>query len=62
VRGQIPVHLPSFLSLKVCAKITRTDSRKIIPMIESALVGVNGPNIKALFDMTELENWELRAA
>ena len=31
-------------------------------MIESALEGVDHPKIKAIFDGTELEGWELRAA
>lgn len=51
-----------FLSLKAVGKLTHNDYEIITPMIESALKGVEKPQIKALFDGTELEGWELRAA
>jgi hypothetical protein len=31
-------------------------------MIESALLGVKQPKIKAIFDASQLDGWELRAA
>ena len=31
-------------------------------MIDKAVLNVEAPEIKALFDATELEGWELRAA
>jgi hypothetical protein len=51
-----------FLSLKATGKLTHDDYKVITPMIESALEGVDQPKIKAIFDGTELEGWELRAA
>ncbi len=51
-----------FLSLKAIGKLTHDDYKIITPMIESALEGVDHPKIKAIFDGTELEGWELRAA
>ncbi len=51
-----------FLSLKATGKLTHDDYKIITPMIDSALEGVDQPKIKAIFDGTELEGWELRAA
>lgn len=51
-----------FLSLKAIGKLTHDDYKIITPMIEAALEGVDHPKIKAIFDGTELEGWELRAA
>jgi len=51
-----------FLSLKAIGKLTHDDYQTITPMIESALEGVDHPKIKAIFDGTELEGWEMRAA
>ena len=51
-----------FLSLKAIRKLTHDNYETITPMIESALEGVDHPKIKAIFDGTELEGWELRAA
>ena len=51
-----------FLSLKAVGKLTHKDYEIITPIIDAALKGVEKPQIKALFDGTELEGWELRAA
>lgn len=51
-----------FLSLKAMGKLTHEDYQTITPMIDSALDSVKTPKIRALFDATELEGWELRAA
>jgi hypothetical protein len=51
-----------FLSLKAIGKLTHEDYKTITPMIDSALEGVKDPKVKAFFDGTELEGWELRAA
>jgi hypothetical protein len=51
-----------FLSLKATGKLTHEDYLKINPMIDSALEGVDDPEIKAYIDGSELEGWELRAA
>jgi len=51
-----------FLTLKAVGKLTHEDYEVISPMIDSALEGVKEPKVKVLFDGTELEGWELRAA
>jgi hypothetical protein len=51
-----------FLSFKATGKLTHDDYNIITPIIDSALEGVDQPKIKAIFDGTELEGWELRAA
>jgi hypothetical protein len=51
-----------FLSFKAIGKLTHDDYQTITPMIESALLGVKQPNIKAIFDASQLDGWELRAA
>ena len=51
-----------FLTLKAVGKLTHEDYEVISPMIDSALEGVTEPKVKVLFDGTELEGWELRAA
>jgi len=51
-----------FLSLKAIGKLTHDDYKIITPMLESALAGSKEPKLKVLFDGTELEGWELRAA
>ncbi|MDR8524292.1 SpoIIAA family protein [Shewanella fidelis] len=51
-----------FLTLKAKGKLTHSDYLAITPVIDSALSQVKQPKIKALFDATELEGWELSAA
>ena len=51
-----------FLSLKAIGKLTHEDYKTITPMIDSALEGVDDPNIRAFIDGTELQGWEPRAA
>lgn len=51
-----------FLTFKAIGKLTHEDYQKINPLIDSALKGVKHPDVKVLFDATELEGWELRAA
>lgn len=51
-----------FLSLKAIGKLTHEDYEIITPMIDSALDEVKKPDVKVLFDGTELEGWEPRAA
>lgn len=51
-----------FVSLKAVGKLTHADYEKITPMLEAALKGVDNPRIKLLFDGTEMQGWELRAA
>lgn len=51
-----------FLSFKAVGKLTHEDYELITPMIDNALAGVKQPKVWVLFDATELEGWELRAA
>ncbi|MEW5250646.1 STAS/SEC14 domain-containing protein [Microbulbifer sp. 2201CG32-9] len=51
-----------FLSLSARGKLTHGDYEIMVPMVESALVGVKHPQINVLVDATELEGWEARAA
>ena len=51
-----------FLALKPVGKLTHSDYEAITPTIDSVLDGVKDPKVKALFDVTELEGWEPRAA
>jgi hypothetical protein len=51
-----------FLSLKAIGKLTHQDYQVITPMIDAALKEVASPKIKAIFDVTEMQGWELRAA
>ena len=51
-----------FLSLKAIGKLTHNDYEIIVPMIESALEGVESPKIKVFVDGTQFQGWEARAA
>lgn len=51
-----------FLSLKAQGKLTHEDYKLITPIIDSALAQVKTPKVKVLFDGTEFEGWEPRAA
>jgi hypothetical protein len=51
-----------FLTLKAIGKLTHQDYQVITPMIDAAVKKVDSPKIKAIFDVTEMEGWELRAA
>jgi len=51
-----------FLSLKAVGKLTHQDYKVITPMIDAALKKVSSPKIRAIFDVTEMQGWELRAA
>jgi hypothetical protein len=51
-----------FLTCKATGKLTHDDYSLFTPMLESALTEVKSPKCKMLFDGTEFEGWELRAA
>jgi len=51
-----------FLSLKTIGKLAHKDYETITPMIDSALQEVKKAKVKVLFDGTDMEGWELRAA
>ena len=50
------------LKMKAVGVLTHNDYKVMIPVIENAIKGVEQPNIKVLFDATEFEGWEIRAA
>jgi len=51
-----------FVSIKAVGRLTHEDYQVMTPMIDAAIVKVNEPKVKVLFDATELDGWELRAA
>ncbi|QQX79345.1 STAS/SEC14 domain-containing protein [Shewanella sp. KX20019] len=51
-----------YLNLIAKGKLTHEDYQYMVPMLESALAGVEHPEINVLADLTELDGWELRAA
>jgi len=51
-----------YLTIKAIGKLTHEDYQVITPMIDAALKGIIEPRVKALFDISEMEGWELRAA
>jgi hypothetical protein len=51
-----------YLSFKATGTLSHEDYEIITPVIDSALEGVQDAKINALFDITEMEGWELRAA
>lgn len=51
-----------FMSLKVVGTLTHEDYQVITPMLESAIDEITSPNIDVLFDASEMEGWELKAA
>lgn len=50
------------LTLKAVGTLQHSDYEIIIPMIDSALLGVKNPKIKVFIDGTELDGWAVRAA
>jgi hypothetical protein len=51
-----------FLTLKAVGTLQHSDYEVIVPMIDSALAGVEDANVKVFFDGAELDGWEIRAA
>lgn len=51
-----------FLSIRAYGKLTHEDYLRITPVIDSALKGVEEPQIDVFLDASEMEGWELRAA
>jgi hypothetical protein len=51
-----------FLTLKAVGTLQHSDYEVIVPMIDSALAGVEDAKVKVFFDGTELDGWEIRAA
>ncbi|GAA5443019.1 hypothetical protein Misp06_01195 [Microbulbifer sp. NBRC 101763] len=51
-----------FLTLRARGKLTHEDYQTMVPMLNSALEGVEHPKIDCLMDASELQGWEPRAA
>lgn len=51
-----------FLSLHARGKLTHEDYQSMVPILESAIAGVEKPKIDVFLDATELTGWELHAA
>lgn len=51
-----------FVTLKAVGKLTHEDYQEMTPMLDAALQRVEEPRIRLLFDGTEMEGWDLRAA
>ena len=52
----------AFISLKAVGTLTHEDYLTITPLIDGALEKVDHPKVDLLFDATQLDGWELRAA
>ncbi|MCB9092341.1 MAG: STAS/SEC14 domain-containing protein [Halobacteriovoraceae bacterium] len=50
------------LKFKAKGKLTHEDYNEITPLLNGALEAVKNPIVYALFDVTEMEGWEPRAA
>lgn len=50
------------LSMHARGKLEHEDYATLVPMLESAIAGMEHPRVDVLFDMRELEGWEIRAA
>lgn len=51
-----------FLTMSVRGKLTHKDYQSLVPMLESAIAGIEHPKINVYFDAREMEGWEPRAA
>lgn len=51
-----------YVSIKAVGRLTHDDYEAMAPMLEAAIVKVNQPKVKVLFDATDLEGWDLRGA
>lgn len=51
-----------YMTFVAVGKLTHEDYQYMVPMLESAIAGVDEPEINVLADITELDGWELRAA
>ncbi|GIU05468.1 MULTISPECIES: STAS/SEC14 domain-containing protein [unclassified Shewanella] len=51
-----------YMTFVAVGKLTHEDYEYMVPMLESAIAGVEDPEINVLADISELDGWELRAA
>ncbi|TLM79329.1 STAS/SEC14 domain-containing protein [Microbulbifer harenosus] len=50
------------LAMHARGKLEHQDYETLVPMLESAIAGMQHPKIDVLMDLRELEGWEIRAA
>ncbi|WP_299594845.1 STAS/SEC14 domain-containing protein [uncultured Microbulbifer sp.] len=50
------------LSMHARGKLEHADYETLVPMLESAIAGMEHPTIDVMMDMRELQGWEIRAA
>ncbi|WP_226664692.1 STAS/SEC14 domain-containing protein [Microbulbifer aggregans] len=50
------------LRMHARGKLEHEDYETLVPMLETAIAGMEHPKIDVLMDMRELEGWEIRAA
>ena len=50
-----------YMAFKVVGKLTHDDYKQITPVIESALQGINDPDIDVFVDLSEWDGFEARA-
>ncbi|GAB2874987.1 STAS/SEC14 domain-containing protein [Microbulbifer echini] len=51
-----------FLTLRAHGKLTHEDYQTMVPMLNSAIAGIENPKIDCLMDASDLQGWEPRAA
>jgi len=50
-----------FVELKAIGRLSHEDYQTLTPMLESAIAGIDHPEINVLIDATDFEGWEMRA-
>nr|WP_010133424.1 STAS/SEC14 domain-containing protein [Microbulbifer agarilyticus] len=50
------------MTLYARGKLQHQDYQTMVPMLESAIAGMQHPTIDVMMDMRELDGWEIRAA
>lgn len=50
------------LTIRAVGRLTHDDYLRLTPFLESAITAVDEPKVKVLFDATDFDGWELRAA
>ena len=51
-----------FFTLKIEGTLRHEDYDTIVPLLESAIQGIEDPHVRALIDISELTGWELQTA
>lgn len=51
-----------YIAVKAIGRLTHDDYTFMTPLLEAAFKEVGGPKVRVLFDGTEFEGWQVRAA